>query len=332
MANYSDLKLDLLDELCDKLDDSGIEGNVIERDSRGRPYVNIWYGSFNDYRWQFSEPFTVLVTDYSFSPNPFGCYEIKPPEKYSDYFKDTFMACRSRTAGFYVMGSDQIVRTIKFLFNREKMEKENKMNKDRKREEAINSLIHELIIRNIIWAGMGVVDGCPTIRIYNNCAIADIHLLATNSEYVYAIEPATSRFREYLKNNKYRCAYTEPRTNDWSVYITVRTVACVIRDFLDTLLPNSEPKLFGKMSEFTFLDELPAIRIVDVIFNDPATIIIWADGTKTVVKAENEKFDPEKGLAMAIAKKVLGNKHDYYEVFKKYVGRYEKKQVKKAKK
>ena len=68
--------------------------------------------------------------------------------------------------------------------------------------------------------------------------------------------------------------------------------------------------------------------IVDVIFNDPATIIIWADGSKTVVKAENEPFDPEKGLAMAISKKVLGNKYDYYDVFKKYVGRYEKKQKK----
>ena len=77
--------------------------------------------------------------------------------------------------------------------------------------------------------------------------------------------------------------------------------------------------------------ELPTIKAVDVIFNDPATIIIWADGSKTVVKAENEKFDPEKGLAMAISKKVLGNKHDYYEVFKRYVGRYEKKQGKKAK-
>lgn len=72
--------------------------------------------------------------------------------------------------------------------------------------------------------------------------------------------------------------------------------------------------------------------IVDVIFNDPATIIIWADGSKTVVKAENEPFDPEKGMAMAISKKVLGNKYDYYDIFKKYVGRYEKKQAKKTKK
>jgi len=44
---------------------------------------------------------------------------------------------------------------------------------------------------------------------------------------------------------------------------------------------------------------MPAIE--NVMFKDPATIVFWADGTKTVVKALYEKFDPEKGLAMAIA-------------------------------
>lgn len=45
-----------------------------------------------------------------------------------------------------------------------------------------------------------------------------------------------------------------------------------------------------------------------VIFNDPATIILWADGTKTVAKAHgDDAFDPEKGFAVACAKKLLGN-------------------------
>lgn len=39
------------------------------------------------------------------------------------------------------------------------------------------------------------------------------------------------------------------------------------------------------------------------MFNGAATIVFWADDTKTVVKAIGENFDPEKGLAMAIAKK-----------------------------
>lgn len=59
--------------------------------------------------------------------------------------------------------------------------------------------------------------------------------------------------------------------------------------------------------------------IKNVIFNDPATIVFWKDGTKTVVQAYNDEFDPEKGLAMAIAKKALGNKGNYYNTIKKWL-------------
>lgn len=45
-----------------------------------------------------------------------------------------------------------------------------------------------------------------------------------------------------------------------------------------------------------------------VIFNNPATIILWGDGTKTVAKTHgDDAFDPEKGFAVACAKKLLGN-------------------------
>lgn len=60
-------------------------------------------------------------------------------------------------------------------------------------------------------------------------------------------------------------------------------------------------------------------KIKDAIYNDPATIVFWEDGTKTVVKCKNEKFDPEKGLAMAVSKKMLGNKGNYYNIFKKWL-------------
>lgn len=54
-----------------------------------------------------------------------------------------------------------------------------------------------------------------------------------------------------------------------------------------------------------------------VIFNDPATIVFWNDGTKTVVKRyPGEPWDPEKGLAMAIVKKAFGNSDSYYKTFK----------------
>ena len=63
---------------------------------------------------------------------------------------------------------------------------------------------------------------------------------------------------------------------------------------------------------------LPEIK--DVVFNPPATVILWDDGTKTVVKVSDEDdYDSEKGLAMAIAKKALGNRGNYYETFKKWL-------------
>lgn len=69
---------------------------------------------------------------------------------------------------------------------------------------------------------------------------------------------------------------------------------------------------------------LKTITIEKVIFNDPATIVLWKDGTKTVVKVqEGDIFDPEKGLAMAIAKKVYGNKGKYCDVIKKWTEKYE---------
>lgn len=62
------------------------------------------------------------------------------------------------------------------------------------------------------------------------------------------------------------------------------------------------------------------INAIDkVIFSDPATIIKWKDGTKTVVKAQNEPFDKEKGLAMAIIKKFCGNKGNFSDIFRKYI-------------
>ncbi len=70
------------------------------------------------------------------------------------------------------------------------------------------------------------------------------------------------------------------------------------------------------------LKELPSLNnstaIKEVIFHDPATVVYWEDGTKTVVKCQDEEFDKEKGLLAAIAKKVYGNKGNFNNIIKKY--------------
>ena len=78
--------------------------------------------------------------------------------------------------------------------------------------------------------------------------------------------------------------------------------------------PPKRPASSPAIKEFV----LPYISIKRVIYNDPATIVFWSDGTKTVVKRQKndkgkyvDKFDTEKGLALCIAKKALGNMSNF---------------------
>ena len=60
--------------------------------------------------------------------------------------------------------------------------------------------------------------------------------------------------------------------------------------------------------------------IKKVIFSGPCTIVFWQDGTKTMVRQqEGDVLDKEKGLAMAIAKRVYGDKSNFNDIFKKNI-------------
>ena len=76
--------------------------------------------------------------------------------------------------------------------------------------------------------------------------------------------------------------------------------------------------LYSEHSNIMLLNK--SVEITKVIFNNPATIVFWSDGKKTVVKcSNNEAFDEEKGLAIAISKRFLGNQGNYYNEFKKWL-------------
>lgn len=88
------------------------------------------------------------------------------------------------------------------------------------------------------------------------------------------------------------------------------------QDMLDSMLYGYAAKDRALQNAKPFVFQL---EITNVIYNDPATIVFWSDNTKTIVKATNEKFDPEKGLAMAIAKKYYGNQGNYFNHLKKWI-------------
>lgn len=51
---------------------------------------------------------------------------------------------------------------------------------------------------------------------------------------------------------------------------------------------------------------------VNVIFHNPATIVFWDDGDKTVVKCQpGDTFSAEAGLTAAMLKKYMGNDNTF---------------------
>lgn len=112
--------------------------------------------------------------------------------------------------------------------------------------------------------------------------------------------------------------YSIPNKTYWSIPSYVWNTI----DFteLEKAVENNKPKKEEKHMKIN----MPKIKNID--FQPPLTVVIWEDGTKTFVKcAEGEVFDPEKGAAMAIAKKALGDKYNFINTISYYVDKWLKK-------
>ena len=69
-------------------------------------------------------------------------------------------------------------------------------------------------------------------------------------------------------------------------------------------------KLYKKYVTSEFMTSaFDDVYITKVIYQDPATIVFWSDGTKTVAKCDKkDPYDEEKGLILCIIKKVFPSK------------------------
>lgn len=89
----------------------------------------------------------------------------------------------------------------------------------------------------------------------------------------------------------------------------------IANSFLENELDEDE--IDTDLNLIRMIEELEAEEQYDylayerIIFNDPATIVIWADGTRTVVKAcKEDKFDKGVGLKTALLQRVFGKDID----------------------
>ena len=123
---------------------------------------------------------------------------------------------------------------------------------------------------------------------------------------------------------------TSPLGSSAHVIVAGRTYRADYAEWIQTAgdYPSIELRAYIAPGNMLPLDDPHAQpTITNVIFNPPATIVFWSDKTKTVVKNDPnfEPYDPEKGIAMAISKKLMGdNKYEYYNVFKHWLKKWDK--------
>lgn len=173
------------------------------------------------------------------------------------------------------------------------------------------------------------IKGHPMIRLGEFCKA---HEITIESEYDTGIDVATLYFRRYSMLGKAAtryCISCDRINNHTSIFGIEDSLIKRLRDDLDikeelqymTTPRNSERYKAIMNARYGICNDKPEIK--NVIFSGPCTIVLWSDGDKTIVRCgEDDTFDKEKGLAMAISKKMLGtnsSKSSYYDVFKKFI-------------
>ena len=140
----------------------------------------------------------------------------------------------------------------------------------------------------------------------------------------FTFDASNSTFYGGSKNMRYSFTITQMRRHYGNVKFefgcTENTFNKIKYMIEDELRSSPAVDLVPSNDVITSMWTPCSIQIKKVIFNNPATIIIWSDGTKTVVKVQNgEEYDPEKGMALCCAKKLLGNKSNFNNEFKKWL-------------
>ena len=141
-------------------------------------------------------------------------------------------------------------------------------------------------------------------------------------EMLYECRPLVIEMDRYTYSTLYRAAF---RYDECDSNLKFRGHIVLVSDELDHEIRMTGIKedlsmsvcfrqdgFFSPIAPFNVAPIKIKPTIKKVIFNKPATIVYWSDDTKTVVKCgKDDEWDDEKGLAMAISKKLIGLKEFY---------------------
>lgn len=135
----------------------------------------------------------------------------------------------------------------------------------------------------------------------------------TNMEKIMSVEEIVSRFGvlEYV--------YNSCKPEDKKALNDIMEAVRAAKYYLMPRLADRCGRLDRSTTNTKSEESADFASIKQVIFNDPATVVIWSDEKKTVVKCqEGDTFDKEKGIAMAICKRLYGNESNFNNLIKKW--------------
>lgn len=136
---------------------------------------------------------------------------------------------------------------------------------------------------------------------YHEALVSNIEL--PNYGYVRNIYPKHSKPGMIRKLGIEFIQIKNPKSNDGLFWFD--------ENLIDSGIVMANEKDCGLRISSVFIDEWPiprqALTIKKVIFSGPCTIVLWDDGTKTMVRClEDDFYDPEKAVMMAYLKKHFG--------------------------
>ena len=109
--------------------------------------------------------------------------------------------------------------------------------------------------------------------------------------------------------------------SDTSKFYTEDMLDYLLKEVIDKKAEEAEKRLDEMVAEKNRKKIDAFIDTIDkVYFNNPATVIKWKDGTKTVVKCQKgDIYDVEKGFAMALIKGLFDNSSYFNTIFEKWL-------------
>ena len=130
-------------------------------------------------------------------------------------------------------------------------------------------------------------------------------------------------FKDYFRTSSwtgnkdaYEVGITAKINNSWTYNVTPE----LVKSFREAEARMEKEAKEKELREKQVKNKRLRRMIKKVILNDPCTIIMWNDGTKTVTKCHKlDSYDPEKGILACMAKKLYENTNLFNEVIQEYV-------------